>query len=383
MAGAPLSHPVTQVDQTGTIAQPQPWTPPRRMGESAEEDYGLLGFTLLVAQSGPSTMGNSATSQPAGSGGVISINHTNMVANTLREEMHAVRSDLEAKFNAMKIEFEIKMSGRKGTGHWESGAIETLIEKNNIVEQKMEDIHKNMDTIKDIKELIENDEKITGMIKKYKEIIIEGTLNTHVINVTKKLKDELDKNFMGTYKMIETIEEDMNKMKEDTSAGADMPSLTPLPGGIDQKIKDHLVQLQSVVKLHEEKIEDNFKNKFEELFDLKLQGKIGDFLQDVTRMNAIFQENVMMNLKHHEKEEGETRGDKGGQGKANNTSSVKTPNDGEGSSPQNIIPTQPPGIAEAVGAGILARSPRANGESGWVSQADPEGEAGRGHEGRA
>ena len=127
-------------------------------------------------------------------------------------------------------------------------------------------------------------------------------------------------------------------MKEDISSYADMPSLTPLPSEIDQKIKEHLVQLQSLVKLHEEKIEENFKGKFEELFDKKLQGKIGDFLQDVTRMNTIFQENVMMNLKHHEKEEGETRGDKGGQGKANNTSSDKTPNVGEGSSPQNIIP---------------------------------------------
>ncbi len=98
---------------------------------------------------------------------MISINHTNMVANALREEMHAVRSDLEAKFNAMKIEFEIKMSGRKGTGHWESGAIETLIENNNIVEQNMEDIQKIMDDIKDIKEVINNDAKITDMIKKH------------------------------------------------------------------------------------------------------------------------------------------------------------------------------------------------------------------------
>ena len=159
MAGAPSGHPVTLKDQTGTIAQPQPWTPPRRSQGEGEEDYGLL-----AAQAGP-------TGQPSGSGGVISINHTNMVANTLREEMHAVRSDLEAKFNAMKIEFEIKMSGRLGTGHWESGAIETLIEKNNVIERKMEDIENNMNDIKEIKEVINNDEKITGMIKKYKEII--------------------------------------------------------------------------------------------------------------------------------------------------------------------------------------------------------------------
>ncbi len=78
----------------------------------------------------------------------------------------------------------------------------------------------------------------------------------------------------------------------------------------------------------------------------------------------------MMSLKNYEKEEKETRGDKGGQGKANNTPSEKTPNGGEGSSPQNIIPTKPPGITETVGAGHLARSPRANGQ---VSGADGGG----------
>ena len=185
-------------------------------------------------------MGNSVTSQPAGSGGVISINHTNMVANTLREEMHAVRSDFEAKFNAMKIEFEIKMSGRKGTGHWESGAIETLIAKNNVIEQKMEDIHKNTESINDAKELIENDEKVTEMIKKYKEL----NLGDHVISVTKKLKDEIGKGLMEVNEIIETVkkntEENMNarfndligavaEVKKHVNDRNDMPSITPLP----------------------------------------------------------------------------------------------------------------------------------------------------------
>ncbi len=110
-AGAPPNY-----DDVGEYDVRRHGTPPRYPPGGGEED-----LDLLAAQTG-------LTGQPAGGGGVISINHTNMVANTLREEMHAVRSDLEAKFNAMKIEFEIKMSGRKGTGHYESGAIDTLIE---------------------------------------------------------------------------------------------------------------------------------------------------------------------------------------------------------------------------------------------------------------
>ena len=133
MAGAAPGHPNVagappNYDDFGEYDVRRHGTPPRRPQGEGEEDQGLL-----AAQAGP-------TGQPAGSGGVISINHTNMVANTLREEMHAVRSDLEAKFNSMKIEFEIKMSGRKGTGHYESGSIETLIEKNTIIEQKINDM---------------------------------------------------------------------------------------------------------------------------------------------------------------------------------------------------------------------------------------------------
>ena len=50
--------------------------------------------------------------------------------------MYGVRSALEADFNAMKRDLEIKMSGRKGTGHNESGAIETLNKKVSIIEKK-------------------------------------------------------------------------------------------------------------------------------------------------------------------------------------------------------------------------------------------------------
>ena len=342
-AGAPLASVVMgHFDDVGEYDVRRHGTPTRPVQADADEDIGLMA--THAGATGQATVG-----------GVVSMNHTNQVAGVLRTEMLEMRATLEAKINSLKVEFEVKMSGRKGTGHYESGAIATLIDKHDIVEQKIEDIQKNMENIKDLKELIENDEKITGMIKKYKEIIIEGTLNTHVINVTKKLKDELDNGLMKVNELIETIkkntEEDMNarfndlidavaEVKKHVNDRSDMPSITPLPNMAEDKLEDLI-------------------NK-----------KISDTLRDVTRMNVIFQENVMMSLKNYEKEEKETRGDKGGQGKVNNTSSVKTPNDGEGSSPQNIIPTKPPGITEAVGGGLLARSPRANGQ---VSGADGGG----------
>ena len=140
MAGVQPGRVYTLVDQTGTIAQ-QHQTPPRRLQGEGDEDFGML-----AAQTG----------QPTVSGGVLSMNHTNMVANALREEMYAVRHELETKFNTMKVEFDVKMSGRRGTGHYEAVATETLIEKVKNLEQKMEDIEKNMD---DIKEVVHNDER--------------------------------------------------------------------------------------------------------------------------------------------------------------------------------------------------------------------------------
>ncbi len=286
-------------------------TPPRPVPADADEDIGLM-----AAHAG-------ATGQ-ATVGGVVSMNHSNQVAGVLRTEMLEMRATLEAKINSLKIEFEVKMSGRKGTGHWESGAIETLIEKNNIVEQMMEDVQTNMDTIKDIKELIENDEKITDMIKKYKEL----SLGDHVINVTKKLKNELDKGLMEMNEIIETVkkntEENMSarfndltnaiaEVKKHVNGRSGMPSLTPLSNEVDQKIKNHQVHLQSLIKLHEDKIEDKFKDKFEELFDKKLKGQFNDILQDVNRMNTNFQDAIMMHIKNFAKEasgkedNGETR----------------------------------------------------------------------------
>ena len=159
-AGAPLAAVVMgHYDDVGDYDVRRHGTPTRPAAAEDDED-----ISLMAAQAG-------ATGQPAG-GGVVSMNHTNLVAGVLRTEMHEMRTTLEAELNSFKVEFEIKMSGRKGTGHYEAGSIETLIEKNNILEQKIADIEKNTENIKDIKELIENDDKITGMVKKYKEIII-------------------------------------------------------------------------------------------------------------------------------------------------------------------------------------------------------------------
>ena len=126
--------------------------------------------------------------EPAGGGGAISISLINSIASQMYEQMLGARSDLEAKFDAMKREFEIKMAGRPGMGFYEAGSIETLkeemnyrkqdtthlLEQNVIFEQKMKDIEKNIDSVKNINEVINNDEKITGMIEKFKEAISEG-----------------------------------------------------------------------------------------------------------------------------------------------------------------------------------------------------------------
>ena len=216
------------------------------MNESAEEDQGLL-------------------SQPAGSGGVLSINLINTVANKMREEMHAMRSDLEQQFTAMRAELEVKMSGRKGTGHWESGSIETLLEKNIIIEQKMEDIEKDMNDVKDIKEVINNDEKTTGMIKKCKEIIKEGTLNIHMINDIKKLKEDLDKGLLDLSNAIETVRQNTEEAMMETKKNNDIDDvknkvdeIVSRMNNVNQKVKNHNVHLQSLIKFHEDKIEDKF-----------------------------------------------------------------------------------------------------------------------------
>ena len=228
-------------------------TPPRHSSGEGEED-----LSLLTAQAG-------LTGQPAGGGGVISINHTSMVANTLREEMHAVRSDLKAKFNSMKIEFEIKMSGRKGTGHYESGSIETLIEKNTIIEQQIRDRESSMNDIKDIKEAIKDDEKIADMIKKYKEITMKD-------KDFEKLKDDLEQLDKAIDTIRQNAEEDMAEIKEnmvDSDVENKVDAISSRMNDNNRMINDHNVHMKSLIKNLEDKIDDKFKDQFEKLKKLK------------------------------------------------------------------------------------------------------------------
>ena len=126
MAGAAPGR--SNNDDSGDYDVRRHGTPPRRPQAEGEGDV-----EQPAAQAG-------LPGQPAGSGGAISINLIHEVAQTLRTEMHAVRADLESKFNTMNRDFEIKMSGRKGTGHYEAGAIETLLEKVKTIEKDIKEI---------------------------------------------------------------------------------------------------------------------------------------------------------------------------------------------------------------------------------------------------
>ena len=222
--------------------------------------------------------------EPAGGGGAISISLINSIASQMREEMLGARSDLEAKFDAMKREFEIKMAGRPGMGFCESGSIETLkeemiyrkqetthlLEKNVIIEQKVMDLEKNTENIKDIKELIENDEKITDMIKKYKEIIKDDTLNIE------KLKEDLDKGLLEMSKAIETVRQntedyimEIKKNNDINDVKNKVDEIVSRMNNVNQKVKNHNVHPQSLIKFHEDKIEDKFEDQFEKLFTKK------------------------------------------------------------------------------------------------------------------
>ena len=162
MSGQTMAEPRLNLDDNNGVM-----TPPRR----------------LQAQAEPA---------PAGGGGAISISLINSIASQMREEIAGARGDLQAKFDAMQREFDIKMAGRPGMGFYEAGSIETLkeemgyrkqetthlLEQNSIFEQKMKDIEKNIEGIKDINEIISNDEKVTSMVEKFKEAISGGEVQS-------------------------------------------------------------------------------------------------------------------------------------------------------------------------------------------------------------
>ena len=192
--------------------------------------------------------------------------------------MHAMRTDLDAKFNAMGIDFEVKMSGRKGTGHYESGSVETLIEKNKIIEQKIDDIEMNMNDIKDIKEAIKDDDKIADMIKKYKDITMEDESNIHMTEDIEKLKNDLKQldKAIDTIRQnaeddMEDIKKNMVKLKEDdlNDVTDKVDAIASRMNNNNRKINDHNVHLKSLIKNLEDEIDDKFKDQFEKLKKLK------------------------------------------------------------------------------------------------------------------
>ena len=262
-------------------------TPPRRPHVEGEADHGPTG-------------------QPAGGGGAIGVNLINALANHMREEMSALKTDLEAKFNTLNRDLEVKMSGRKGTGHYEHGSSEDINEKMEELSNKIEkertdaaDTRTNLaeefiklrDDIKDIKEIINDDEKITIMIEKYKDIVINDTMNERLTSSTTKLKDALDKGLLEANKAIENIKqnnkEDMDAyaigitdkiadIKKHINDRDDMPTLTPLSNMVEDKLLGDLI---------DKKIKENFNNT----------------LAYICRMNAIYQENVTTIIKNFEK----------------------------------------------------------------------------------
>ena len=76
------------MDDNGDFDVRRHGTPPRRPPAGGEGDT-----EQPAAQAG-------LPGQPGTSGGAISINLVNEVAQTLRTEVHAVRAELESKFNA-------------------------------------------------------------------------------------------------------------------------------------------------------------------------------------------------------------------------------------------------------------------------------------------
>ena len=101
--------------------------------------------------------------QATGSSGSLAISLTNEVARQLRAVMSEVRMTLEAKFDFLKRESEVNMKGRA----YETGALATLTERVDNIEGSMHDL-------KNIKEIISDDNRTNDMIKKYKDFIIDG-----------------------------------------------------------------------------------------------------------------------------------------------------------------------------------------------------------------
>ena len=174
MAGA------ANFDDTGSHGM----TPPRRL---QPEDGGTYG-------------------QPAEGGGSLAINHANEVARALRDEMLELRSAIMANLEATKRDFDVKKSfdvmtlndkidklekenkDIKKDYEWLLAELETTTPRITKLEEDADDVKVKMGDVKDIVEIIKDDEKLTGMINKYKEF----TINGETIKKTKNIIDNIE-----------------------------------------------------------------------------------------------------------------------------------------------------------------------------------------------
>ena len=246
MAGAP------NYDDTGSHGM----TPPRRLQPEDGGEYG----------------------QPAEGGGSLAINYANEVARALRNEMLELRSAIMANLDATKRDIDAKMSGRVGSEHHEVGTLKTLNDKIDKLEKENKDIKKdyewllaeletatpritkleedtydiqmNMKDVKDIVEIVKDDENITGMITKYEELVIDGEALTKTKNMMKnieaKLKEDFDKD-------IEDMNARIDEIKKNIDERDGMPSTTPILATSEDKLeKPHRREGQGQAPRHVE-----------------------------------------------------------------------------------------------------------------------------------
>merc|ERR1712127_1070162 len=152
---------VVNFDDTGSHGV----TPPRRLHAEDGGEYG----------------------QPAESGGSLAINHSNEVARAMREEMSALRAAVEASVSALKRDFDMKSGAIKMMGDkvikleketkdlkQENKDIkEKLQEENNnfiqMVTPRVYNLEEEMENIKNIAEIIKDDDKLIDMVNKHND----------------------------------------------------------------------------------------------------------------------------------------------------------------------------------------------------------------------
>ena len=206
MAGAP------NYDDTGSHGM----TPPRRLQPEDGGEYG----------------------QPAESGGSLAINHSNEVARAMREEMSALRSAVEASVNALKRDFDmksgaIKMMGDKITKIEKENKdiTEKLQEESNnfiqMVTPRVYNLEEEMENIKNIAEIIKDDDKLTDMMNKSSE----ATKNTEnmIINIEAKLKEDFNLDVDNMNARMNDVINRIGEIQKAIDERDGMPSNTPLP----------------------------------------------------------------------------------------------------------------------------------------------------------